>query len=82
MKAEAQTPSSSRPSAGAKAVPVAETPIAEAPVEEAAVMETSIMEAPAETPGAEALIAPLPTCSHGDRGSGRWPIVGRAGEGW
>ena len=58
MKAEAQTPSSSRSSAGATAVPVAETPIAEASVEETAVVETSIMEAPAETPGAEALIAP------------------------
>ena len=54
MKAEAQTPSSSRPSVGATVVPVAETPIAEAlvvetpiaeaPVEEAAVMETSVME--------------------------------------
>ena len=58
MKAEAQTPSSSRPSAGAMAVPVVETPIAEASVEETAVTETSIMEAPAETPGAEAPIAP------------------------
>ena len=63
MKAEAQTPSSSRPSVGATAVPVAETPIAEAPISEAseeeiAVMETSIMEAPAETLGAEAPIAP------------------------
>ena len=58
MKAKAQTPSSSRPSAGATAVPVEETPIAEASVEETAVMETSVMEAPAETPGAEALIAP------------------------
>ena len=58
MKAEAQTPSSSRPSAGATAVPVAETPIAEASVEEIAVAETSIMEAPAETPGTEAPIAP------------------------
>ena len=48
MKSEAQTPSSSRPSVGATAVPVAET----------AVAETSVMEAPAETPGAEAPIAP------------------------
>ena len=53
MKAEAQTPSSSRPSVGATAVPVAETPIAEASVE-----ETDVMETPAETPGAEAPIAP------------------------
>ena len=54
MRSDAQVPSSSRPSAGATAVPVAETPIAEAPVAEAAVAETSIME---ETP-AEAPIAP------------------------
>ena len=58
MKAEAQTPSSSRPSAGATVVPVAEAPISEASEEEIATMETSIMEAPAETPGAEAPIAP------------------------
>ena len=58
MKAEAQTPSSSRPSEGATAVPVAETPISEASEEEIAVTETSVMEAPAETPGAEAPIAP------------------------
>ena len=58
MKAEAQSPSSSRPNAGAMVVPAVETPIAEAPVEEAAVIETSIMKAPAETPGAEAPIAP------------------------
>ena len=54
MRSDAQVSSSSRPSAGATAVPVAETPIAEAPVVEAAVAETSIME---ETP-AEAPIAP------------------------
>ena len=58
MKAEAQTPSSSRPSEGATAVPVVETPISEASEEEIAVAETSVMEAPAETPGAEALITP------------------------
>ena len=54
MKAEAQTPSSSRPSAGATTVPVVETPIAETSVEETAVTETPTME---ET-SAEALIAP------------------------
>ena len=48
MRSEAQTPSSSRPSVGAMVVPVAEP----------AVAESSLMEAPAETPGAEALIAP------------------------
>ena len=48
MRSQAQTPSSSRPSAGAMAVPVAEP----------AVVKTSIMETPAETPGAEAPIAP------------------------
>ena len=69
MKLDAQTPSSSRPSAGATAVPVAktpmaeapvaETPMAEAPVAEAAVVETSAMEAPTEeTPGVEAPVAP------------------------
>ena len=79
MKSEAQTPSSSRPSAGAMAVPVVETPIAEAPVEEAAVTETSVMEAPAETPGAEAPIAPLPTCSRGD---GERAMANRGPSGW
>ena len=54
MKAEAQTPSSSRPSTGATVVPVADTPKAEASVEETAVTETPVME---ETP-AEAPIAP------------------------
>ena len=59
MKSDTPTPSFSKPSAGAMAVPVAETPMAEAPVAEAAVAETSVMEAPAEeTPGAEALVAP------------------------
>ena len=53
MKAEAQTPSSSRPSVGATAVPVVETPITEASEE-----ETDVMETPAETPGAEAPISP------------------------
>ena len=48
MRSQAQTPSSSRPSAGAMAVPVAE----------AAVAETSVVETPAETLGAEAPIAP------------------------
>ena len=77
MKAEAQTPSSSRPSAGATVVPVAQTPIAEAPISEAseeeiAVAETSVMEAPAETPGVEApiasstLLAPMETGGAGD----------------
>ena len=53
MRSDAQVPSSSRPSEGAMVVPVAETPIAEASEE-----ETDVMETPAETPGAEALIAP------------------------
>ena len=84
MKAQAETPSSSRPSVGATAVPVAETPIAEAPVEEAAVTKTSIMEAPAETPGAEALIAspslpaPMETGGVGDGQS--WAERVEAGE--
>ena len=48
MRSQAQTPSSIRPCAGAMVAPVAEP----------AVAETSIMETPAETPGAEAPIAP------------------------
>ena len=58
MRSEAQTPSSSRPSAVATAVPVAETPKAEAPVAEVAVTGTSAMEAPAEETPAEAPVAP------------------------
>ena len=63
MRSEAQTPSSSRPSAGATMVPVAEapiaeTPMAEAPVAEAAVTEASAMEAPAEETPSEAPVAP------------------------
>ena len=67
MKLDAQTPSSSRPSMGAMAVPIAETsvaeiPVAEVPVVEVPVAETPIMEAPVdETLGAEALVAPSST---------------------
>ena len=53
MRSDAKVPNSSRPSEGATAVPVAETPIAEVSEE-----KTDVMETPAETPGAEALIAP------------------------
>ena len=54
MRSDAQVPSSSRPSAGATAVPMAEAPVAEA-----AVAEVPVIEAPAEeTTGAEAPIAP------------------------
>ena len=72
MRSEAQTPSSSRPTAGATAVPVAEapiaeTPIAEIPVAEAAVAEASIME---EIP-AEAPVAPsFSTCLMETGGAG------------
>ena len=68
MKSEAQTPSSSRPSAEATAVPVAETPIAEAPVAEAAVAETSVMEGTlAEAPVAPSFPpAPMETGGVGD----------------
>ena len=73
MRAEAQVPSSRRPSAEATVVPVAETaivetPIAEAPVAEAPVVEPAVME---ETP-AEALTAtpslpaPMETGGAGD----------------
>ena len=72
MKSDAQTHSSSRPSAGATAAPIAqtpvaetpeaETPVAEAPVAEAAVAETPIVEVPAEeAQGAEAPVAPSST---------------------
>ena len=62
MKSDAQTTSSSRPSAGAMAAPVAETPVVEAAVAEAPVVETPVTEAPVdETPGAEALVAPSST---------------------
>ena len=62
MKLDAQTASSSRPSAGAMVAPIAETPVAEVPVVEAPVVETPIVEAPVdETPGAEALVAPSST---------------------
>ena len=70
MRSDAQVPSSSRPSEGAMAVLVAETPIAEASEE-----ETDVMETPAETPGAEALIAhsilpaPMETGGVGDGSS-------------
>ena len=63
MRSQAQTLSSSRPSAGATAVPVAEP----------AVAKTSVMETPAKTPGAEAPIAPstLPaTMETGGEGDG------------
>ena len=68
MRSDAPVPSSSRPSAGATAVPVAETPIAEAPVAEAAVAETSIMEETlAEAPVAPSLPpAPMETGGAGD----------------
>ena len=57
MKWDAQTHSSSRPSAGAMVAPIAETPVAET-----AVAETPIVEVPAEeAQGAEAPVAPSST---------------------
>ena len=57
MKSDAQTTSSSRPSAGATVAPIAEIPVVEAPV-----ADTPITEAPVdETPDAEALVAPSST---------------------
>ena len=70
MRSEAQTPSSSRPSVGATAVPVAEP----------AVAETSVMEAPAETPGAEALIAPPPYLLPWRQRE--WAMANRGPSGW
>ena len=73
MRAEAQVPSSRRPSAEATVVPVAETavvetPIAEAPVAEALVVEPAVMEeTPAEAPMAtSSLPAPMETGGAGD----------------
>ena len=57
MKSDAQTASSSRPSAGATAAPIAETPVADVPV-----AETQVADAPVdETPCAEAPVAPSST---------------------
>ena len=80
MKSDAQTTSSSRPSAGATAAPVAETPVAEAPV-----AETPVAEAPVdETPGAEAPAAPSSTPASmetGGAGDGQsWAEQMEAGE--
>ena len=62
VKLDAQTHSSSRPSAGAMAAPITETPVVETPVVAVPVAETPIMEAPVdETPGAEAPAAPSST---------------------
>ena len=67
MKLDAQTPSSSRPSAGAMVASISETPVVEAPVVEAPVaevpvVETPIAEAPVdETLGAEAPVVPSST---------------------
>ena len=59
MKSEAQTHSSSRPSAGATAAPVAETPVAEVPVAAVPVAVAPVMEAPVgKAQGAEAPVAP------------------------
>ena len=74
MKSDAQTPSSSRPSAGAMVAPITETPVAEVPVVEVPVVETPVAEAPVdETPGAEALVAPSSTPAPME--------TGRAGDG-
>ena len=67
MKADAQTPSSSSPSAGGMVAPITETPVADIPVAEVPMAEvpvakTPIVEAPVdETLGAEAPVAPSST---------------------
>ena len=62
MKSDTQTPSSSRPSAGAMAALIAKTPVVEVPVVAVPVAETPIVEAPVdETPGAEAPVVPSST---------------------
>ena len=63
MRSDTQVPSSSRPSAGATAVPVAETPVTEAPVAEAVVMEETPAEAPIAPPSPP---APMETGGMGD----------------
>ena len=62
MKSDAQTHSSSRPSAEATAAPVAESPVAEVPVAEVPVAAAPIVEAPVgKVQGAEALVVPSST---------------------
>ena len=85
MKSDAQTTSSSRPSAGATVAPIAETPVAEVPVVETPVAETPIVEAPVdEIPGAEAPVAPSSTpapMETGGAGDGQsWAEQMEAGE--
>ena len=63
MRSDTQVPSSSRPGAGATAVPVAEAPIAEAPVAEVAIVEEMPAEAPIATPSPP---APMETGGAGD----------------
>ena len=57
MKSDTQTPSSSRPSAGATAAPITETPVAAVPVAETPVAEASVD----ETPSTEAPVVPSST---------------------
>ena len=79
MKSDAQIPSSSRPSVGAKVAPIAETPVvetpvAELPVAEVPVAETPVTEAPVDkAQGAEAPVAPSSTPAPME--------TGRAGDG-
>ena len=85
MKSDAQTHSSSRPSAGATVATVAETPVAETPVAEAPVAEAAVAEVPAEeTQGAEAPVAPSSTpvpMETGGAGDGQsWAEQMEAGE--
>ena len=62
MKLDAQIPSSSKPSAGAKAAPITDTPVVETPGMAVPVAETPIVEAPLdEAQGAEASVAPSST---------------------
>ena len=75
MRSDTQVPSSSRPSAGATAVPVAETQIAEAPVAEAAIMEEMLAEASIALPSPP---APMEAGGAGDGPS--WAEQVEAGE--
>ena len=85
MKSDAQTHSSSRPSAGATAAPITDTPVSEVPVVAVPVAETPIAEAPVdETPGVEAPVAPSSTpapMETGGAGDGQsWAEQMEAGE--
>ena len=81
MKSDAQIPSSSKPSAGAKAAPIAETPVVETPGMAVPVAETPIVEAPLdEAQGAEASVAPSSTPA--PMGQAEWAMANHGQSKW